>query len=114
MYDTDGFPSKASTGMCCWPLNLCGSHWHPTCIDLLHYLNFGWHFVSTSLLLLWLRFGLRGTCGCLGLMFFAMCSRRYRCLLHHAMCFLSLVFVRLQHVFDGIVVGAGGTDSLLY
>src|SRR5438128_500680 len=58
--------SKAATGMCCWPLNLCGSHWHPTCIDLLHYLDFGRHFVSTSLLLLWLRFELRGTRGCWG------------------------------------------------
>src|SRR5437016_13176006 len=27
--DTDGFPSKASTSMCCWPLNLFGFHCHP-------------------------------------------------------------------------------------
>src|SRR6266540_5443311 len=30
MNDTDDFPSKASTSMCCWPLNLIGFHWHPS------------------------------------------------------------------------------------
>src|SRR5438132_11045012 len=87
---------QACVAVCCWPLNLCGSHWHPIFIDLLHYLNFGRHFVSTSLLLLWLRFGLRGTRGCLGLMFFVVCSCRYRCLLHHAMCFLTSAFICLR------------------
>src|SRR6266542_3685533 len=102
--DTDGFPSKASTSMCCWPLNFFGFHWHPIFIYLLHYLNIGRHFISTSLLLLWLRFGLRGTRGCLGLMFFAVCSHRYRCLLHHATCFLTSAFL----------VGARPMDSLLW
>src|SRR6266508_4241780 len=80
MNDTDGFPSKASTSMCCWPLNLIGFHWHPISIDLLHYSNFGWHFVFASLLLPWLWFGLRGARSCLGLIFFTVCSHRYRCL----------------------------------
>ena len=93
------------------------SYWasrHPISIDLLHYSNFGWHFVFASLLLPWLWFGLRGTRSCLGLMFFTVCSRRYRCLLHHAMCSLSSVFVCLRYVFGGIVVRAGCTDSLLW
>src|SRR6266508_756620 len=114
MNDTDGVLSKASTSMCCWPLNLFGFHWHPIFIDLLHYLNFGRYFVSTSLLLLWLRFGLRGTRGCLGLMFFTLCSRRYRCVLHHATCFLTSVFVCLQSFFGGIVVRARPTGSLFW
>src|SRR6266542_1380449 len=106
MNDTDDVPSKASTSMCCWPLNLFRFHWHPIFIDLLHYFNFGQHFVSTSLLLLWLHFGLRGTRGCLGLMFFVVCSRRYRCLLHYVACFLMVAFVCLRYVFNGIIVGA--------
>src|SRR6266540_3882815 len=39
MNDTDRFPCKASTIMCCWPLNLIRFHWHPCWIDLLHYSN---------------------------------------------------------------------------
>src|SRR6266498_2087262 len=93
MNDTDRFPCKASTSMCCWPLNLIRFHWHPISIDLLHYSNFGQHFVFTSLLLPWLWFGLRGTRSYLALMCFAVCSRRYRCLLHHARCSLSSTFV---------------------
>src|SRR6266498_3403712 len=88
MNDTKGFPSKASTSMCCWPLNLIGFHWHPISIDLLHYSNLGQHFVFMSLLLPWLWFRLKGTCSCLGLMFFTVCSRRYRCFLHHTTCSL--------------------------
>src|SRR6266540_7124966 len=106
MNDTDDVPSKASASMCCWPLNLFGFHWHPICIDRLHYLNFGLHFVSMSLLLLWLRFGLRGTRGCLGLMLFTVCRCRYRCIFHHATCFLTSAFVCPRSFFDGIIVGA--------
>src|SRR5207237_7745434 len=113
MNDTDRFPCKASISMCCWPLNLIRFHWHPCWIDLLHYSNFGRQFVFTSLLLPWLWFGLRGTRSCLGLMFFAVCSRWSRCLLHHTTCFLSSAFVCLRSFFGGIVVGARPTDSLL-
>src|SRR5438128_12611281 len=45
-------------------------------IDLLHYMNFGRHFVCTSLLILWLRFGRRGTRSCFGLRFFTVCNHR--------------------------------------
>src|SRR5438128_1183779 len=106
MNDTDGFPSKASTSMCCWLLNLIRFHWHPISIDLLYYSNFGRYFVFASLLLPWLWFGLRGTHSCLGLMFFAVCSHRYRCLLHHATCSLLSAFICLQYVFGRIIVGA--------
>src|SRR5438132_12685884 len=94
------------SSMCCWHLNLFGFHWHPICIDLLHYLNFGRYFVSTSLLLLWLHFRLRGTRGCLGLTFFALCSRRNMCVLHHATCFLTSTFVCLLLFCGWIIVGA--------
>src|SRR5436190_23839494 len=96
MNDTDGFPSKASTSMCCWPLNLFGFHWHPIFIYLLHYMNFGRYFVCAFLLLLLLWFELRGTRSCFGLMFFVVCSRRYGCHLHHTMCFLTSLLGSLQ------------------
>src|SRR6266542_1991905 len=61
MNDSDGLPSKASTSNFGFTVNRFGLHWHTICINLLHYMKFGQHFVSVSLLRLWIQFRLRGT-----------------------------------------------------
>src|SRR6266498_3110355 len=105
MNDSDGLPSKASTSSFGFMVNRFELHWHTICIDLLHYMKSGRHFVSACLLRLWLRFGLRGTRTWLGL-------RLY--IVDYATCSLMSALVCLRYFFGGVVVGARPTGSLLW